>query len=221
MQAEGKSPSTDGPGEPIDPTRSMELVWQGQRGDSQAVNELLVRYISRMRRVINIKIVRSLRSRIDPDDVLQETMIVATRRLGDLQVLTPSSILQWMAKIADYQIKGRLDYLNAEKRDAGRERRLRLEEDSTDSNASGVLVPFAGPSPSQFYARNELEERIDAQIQALEPPEYREVILMRDYYEADWEAIRAELGRVSADAVQDLYHRAHKRLKERLGKYLE
>jgi DNA-directed RNA polymerase specialized sigma24 family protein len=148
-------------------------------------------------------------------------MIVATRRLGDLQVLTPSSILQWMAKIADYQIKGRLDYLNAEKRDAGRERRLRLEEDSTDSNASGVLVPFAGPSPSQFYARNELEERIDAQIQALEPPEYREVILMRDYYEADWEAIRAELGRVSADAVQDLYHRAHKRLKERLGKYLE
>jgi RNA polymerase sigma factor (sigma-70 family) len=210
-----------GDGEPLDPTRSMELVWQGQRGDPGAVNELLTRYIPRIRRVIHIKITRSLRSRIDPDDALQETLMVATRRLNDLEIRTPSSILQWMAKISDFVIKGRLEYLNAEKRSAGRERHLRLDEDSTDSSASGIVLPFQGPSPTQFCVRNELEERIDAEIQALEPPEYREVILMRDYYEADWESIRAELGRVSADAVQDLYHRAHKRLKERLAKYIE
>jgi len=219
--SEGRDGSTTG-GPLDDPTRSMELVWQGQKGDLGAVNELLARYIPRMRRVLNIKIPRSLRSRIDPEDVLQETLIVATRRLNELEIRTPSSILQWMAKIGDYQIKNRLEYLRAEKRDTGRERHLRGgDEDSSDSSASGVVVPFLGPSPSQFVARQELEQKIDEHIQALEPPEYREVLLMRDYYEADWETIRAELGRRNVSAVQDLYHRAHKRLRERLEKHLD
>jgi hypothetical protein len=46
------------------------------------------------------------------------------------------------------------------------------------------------------------------------------VILLRDYYEADWERIRTILGRPSVEAVQDLYHRAQKRLRERISKYL-
>ena len=61
---------------------------------------------------------------------------------------------------------------------------------------------------------------IDSQLEQLDPPDYREVILMRDYYELDWEAIRESLGRPSAEAVQDLYHRAHKRLRERMRHYL-
>jgi RNA polymerase sigma factor (sigma-70 family) len=174
----------------------------------------------RMRRVLRIKISGWMRSQIDPEDVLQETMMVAVRKLGELEIRTPASIMQWLAKIADYQIKNRIEYLRAEKRDAGRERRLKTEESSMDSNASGIIVPFQGPSPSQYYARTELEELIDTHLEELDPPDYREVILMRDYYESDWETIRANLGRPTVEAVQDLYHRAHKRLRERMRNYL-
>jgi RNA polymerase sigma-70 factor, ECF subfamily len=205
-----------GAGDEIDMTKSMELAMQGQRGDAQAVNELLTRYIPRMRRVLFIKIGRWQRARVDPDDVLQETLIVASRRLPELEVRTPASIYQWLAKIADYEIKNRLEYLHAEKRNPDRERHLRTDE--TDSSDSGVVVPFEGPSPSQFVARNELERQIDDCVEALEPPDYREVILMRDYYEADWESIRVKLGRPSIAAVQDLHARAQKRLRERLGR---
>lgn len=202
----------------IDPTQSMELVWQGQKGNAGAVNELFTRYIPRLRRILCIKITAAQRTAVDPEDVLQETLIVATRRLNELEVRTPASILQWLSKIADYEIKNRLEYLHAEKRDPAREQRVRTDCESED--LTGVIVQSGDPTPSQSFARSEMEDLIDLHVKQLEPADYREVILLRDYYEADWERIRTILGRPSVEAVQDLYHRAQKRLRERISKFL-
>jgi DNA-directed RNA polymerase specialized sigma24 family protein len=207
-----------GPPPDFDPTQSMELVWQGQRGDTQAVNELFTRYIPRVRRILNVKIPSGQRTKVDPDDVLQETLIVATRRLPELELRSPASILQWLSKIADYEIKNRLEYVHAERRNPARERRMAVSDDSEE--LSGLRLPSADPTPSQFCSRDELEGLIDKHLQELEPPDYREVILQRDYCDADWETIRANMGRPSTAAVEDLYHRAHKRLQERIAKYL-
>lgn len=203
--------------EGCDPTRSMELVVQGQRGDARAVNELFTRYIPRLRRIICIKIPPGQRARIDPDDVLQETMIVATRRLNELELRTRSSIIQWLTKIADLQIKNRFEYLSAQKRD-GREQRIQSDCDSVDQ--PGVLVSSDDPTPSECFSRNELLELVDRQVQQVEPADYREVILQRDYYELEWEEVRVRLGRPSIEAVHDLYQRAWKRVRERTAKFL-
>ena len=213
-EKEGAQPLPEG----IDPTQSMELVWQGQAGNAGAVNELFTRYIPRLRRILNIRITAAQRARVDPEDVLQETLIVATRRLNELEVRTPESIRQWLYKIADYEIKNRLEYLSAQKRDIAREVRVRSDSESED--LTGVVVPSFDPSPSQSYARSEMEALVDLHVKQLEPADYREVILLRDYYEADWERIREELGRPSVEAVQDLYHRAKERLRERIAKFL-
>lgn len=206
------------PAQGLDLTRSMELVRQGQRGDAGAVNELLTRYIPRLRRILAVKIAPAQRAAIDPDDVLQETLIVATQRLGGFEAHSAGSLLHWLAKIADNQIKSRLEYLHAEKRDAGRERRLGAEADSTAG--PGIAVPSTDPSPSQVYAREELEKLVDRELQQLEPPDYRDVILLRDYCESEWEHIRTVLRRPTLGAVQDLYHRAHARLRERLARFV-
>src|SRR5262245_34351466 len=66
MPIDGHEPGV--PGSDFDMTRSMWLAWQGQRGDTGAVNELLTRYIPRMRRVVSIK-VGWRHARIDPEDV--------------------------------------------------------------------------------------------------------------------------------------------------------
>ena len=204
--------------EGIDPTHSMELVWQGQRGNAGAVNELFTRYIPRLRRILCIKISAAQRAAVDPEDVLQETLIVASRRLNELELRTPSSILQWLSKIADYEIRNRLEYLHAEKRDPARELRMRSDGDSEDQ--FGVVVPSEDPTPSQSFARSEMEDLVDLHLNQLEPADYREVILLRDYYEADWEKIRSILGRPTVEAVQDLYKRAEKKLRERIAKFL-
>lgn len=208
----GAQPLPDG----IDPTQSMELVWQGQAGNAGAVNELFTRYIPRLRRILNIRITAAQRVKVDPEDVLQETLIVATRRFNELEVRTPESIKQWLSKIADYEIKNRLEYLHAQKRDAAREVRVRSDSESED--LTGVVVPSLDPTPSQTFARTEMEALLDLHVKQLEPADYREVILLRDYYEADWEQIRETLDRPSIEAVQDLYNRARKRLHERISK---
>jgi DNA-directed RNA polymerase specialized sigma24 family protein len=198
----------------IDPRDSVELVRNGQHGDVGAVNELLKRYMPRMQRVIGLLLCPWQRVRIDPDDVLQETMIVATRRLPELDVRTASGIHRWLARIVAFKIQEQLEYLGAAKRDPGRERRMRADEwDSTDT---GVVVAFAGPTPSEVLARRELDEQVDEHVARLEPPDFREVILLRDYQEAAWEEIRVRLGRPSIAAVKDLHERARKRLAERL-----
>ena len=213
-ESKGNAPFPDG----ADPTHSMELVWQGQRGNAGAVNELFTRYIPRLRRILCIKINSAQRAAVVPDDVLQETLIVASRRLNELELRTPSSILQWLSKIADYEIKNRLEYLHAQKRDPSRELRMRSDSDSEDQ--VGVVVPSEDPTPSQSFARSEMEDLVDMHLKQLEPADYREVILLRDYYEADWEKIRSILDRPSIEAVQDLYKRAEKKLRERIGKFL-
>ena len=201
----------------FDPTQSMELVWQGQRGDAGAVNELFTRYIPRVRRILSVKISAQQRVSVDPEDVLQETLIVAARRLPELELRSPSSILEWLAKIADFEIKNRIEYVRAQRRDPARERHIDVGNDSEE--LSGLRLPSNDPTPSQFCARGELEALIDQHVQQLEPEDYREVILQRDYYDLEWEAIRINMGRPTTGAVQDLYSRAHKRLQEQISKY--
>lgn len=201
----------------LDPTRSMELVWQGQKGDASAVNELFARYIPRMRSYLRIRIPLSQQRYLDPDDILQETLIVATRRLPELEVRSPASIKQWLSRIAEHKIEERRDYYNADCRDPRHERHIGLGVDSEDLR--GLQLSSNDPTPSQVLVRSELESISEDQLRQLEPPDYRDVILQRDYLDADWETIRVKLGRPTVEAVQDLYHRAHKRWKERVEKY--
>jgi len=201
----------------FDPTQSMELVWQGQRGDAGAVNELFTRYSPRLRRIVNVRIPIGEQYQVDPDDIVQETLIVANRRLSELQVRTPYSIINWLAKIADYKISDRREFLRAERRNPAKEQRICQSDESEDS--SGIRLSSTDPTPSQEFVRNEEEELMDQQMQLLEPADYREVILLRDYFDADWETIRCKLGRPTIDSVKELHQRAHKRLKQRMSKF--
>lgn len=211
--ASGEDEEPDDALPPPDLAASVDLVRLGQKGSSRAVNELFMRYIPRLQRILRIKIPAGLRAQVDADDVLQETLIVATRRLPELEVRTSASLLQWLAKIAEFEIKNRLEYLRAQKRDVARERIL--DNGSSDERPE-LFIPGTDPTPSQDLARVELEQLVDRELQALEPAEYREVIVLRDYCEYDWEPLREALQRPTVAAVQDLYRRALKRLKERV-----
>jgi len=51
--------------------------------DNRAFDQLFARYRSMLRRVVDLRFDPSLRSRIDPSDVVQETQLEAFRRLSD------------------------------------------------------------------------------------------------------------------------------------------
>lgn len=201
----------------FDPTRSMELVQQYQHGDAAAADELLRRYRPRMVRIVRVMVGPSRRALLDPEDIVQETMIVAARRLGEVEARTPDAILCWLRRIAELQLKGQLQYLHAQKRDPKREHSL--DASPGGDERAGLALPSCDPTPSQVFAREEMEHIVDREIHLLEPADYREVILLRDLCGAEWEHIRSVLGRPSLAAVQDLHRRAHERLRERLARF--
>ena len=197
-------------------SRSIELVQRIQTGDRDALNELFERYKPRLKRIIRIKMGARLQRHLDEDDIVQEVFLIAMRKVQEFELRSHAGILQWLARIAQHEISNKVEFYAAQKRDA---HEVPLRADS--GTRHGVLVPANQPSPSQEALRAEFEELIDSYVEELDPPEYREVILRRDYYQEEWEGIRAALGRPTVEAAQELYRRAYKRLRERMSKHLE
>ena len=196
-------------------SRSIELVRQSQAGNREACNELLERYRPRLLRIVRVKLGAELRKHLDEEDVVQEALLIASTKLVSFELRSHAGILHWLARIAENVIRQKRERHGAEKRGAGRELSLHL------GDTTGLAVAASSLSPSQQASRAELEELVDATVEELEPPEYREVILQRDYYQEEWEDVRRVLDRPTVAAAQELYRRAHERLKERLRKHLD
>ena len=199
-----------------DAAKTVELVGRLKKGDRAAMNELFRRYQPRLRRVVGIKMGGWLRARCDPDDIVQDACVVAMEKLGDFELRGHASVLQWLTRIAEYQISNKIAYHRALQRDSVRERRLSTGDPSSSDILPGPAVADPGPTPSQVHLRSELETILDECVGEIEPDDYREIVLMRDYYGADWETIRRQLGRPSLEAVQELHRRAREKLRERL-----
>ncbi|MHC5543202.1 ECF-type sigma factor, partial [Singulisphaera rosea] len=65
-------------------TRDLpDLIDDAARGDIEARQALLERYRDNLRRMVAARLDRRLASRIDPSDVVQETLVDAARRMDD------------------------------------------------------------------------------------------------------------------------------------------
>lgn len=205
------------PPEPLpELSRSIELVRQFHAGDPAACNELLARYRPRLLRIVRVKLGPGLRSLLDEEDVVQEALLVAATKLASFELRSHAGILHWLARIAENVIRQKREHHGAEKRAQGRAVPLQ-----PGTGTAGLALAASGLSPSRQASRAELEALVDATVEELEPPEYRAVILQRDYYQEEWEEVRRALDRPTVAAAQELYRRAHQRLKERLRKHFD
>jgi len=190
---------------------SVNLVRRAQDGDREALGALVLRYQDRVRRLVRIRMGPQFDGVLDSLDLSQDTWLAAMRGLGGLQARDHSGIIAWLARIAENQVLDAADRLNTAKRDRRREVPL-----SEDGSAAGAA---RGGSPSEEASRRELKAMYDACVAEL-PPEWRQVVLLREYSLAEWPAISEQLGRPSVHATKQLYRRAQLRLgallKERL-----
>ncbi|MCP3920006.1 MAG: sigma-70 family RNA polymerase sigma factor [bacterium] len=206
---------SDGPGSPtpLDPdpaelTLSMQLVRRAQGGESAALDELLARYEDRVRRMATIRMGSRVRSFMDSADLVQNTYMVAVRKLDGLELRSHASIIQWLSKILENQIRDAARYAGAEGRDRGREVPIDGAHDGMHSHRHPAA---AGPSPADAVSDAELAGIYDTCVGELEG-DFREVVLLRDYAGMSWERIQAELGRPTSRATQQLYQRARIKL---------
>lgn len=149
----------------------------------------------------------ALRAHVSPDDLLQETRLLAYRHLTDEGVADDAALRAWLARILErVSLNTRRRYLKTKKR-GGDVLSLSLRGPTPSGGSQPCLdVPGSATSPSQGAARSESIERL-RQVMDLLPADARNVILMVRFDGKSFAEAAAALGRTEA-ATRKLLSRA-------------
>jgi RNA polymerase sigma-70 factor (ECF subfamily) len=188
-----------------DLTRSVDLVQQAQSGDRDALNRLFARYYERVRRIVRLRLGRRLRETVDSGDILQETFIHAVKAFQNFEVREDASLTNWLSRLAERQIIAQADFHGAKKRDI--KKRVPLQAPSGEDETFEVVHLDDQTRPLERLENAEQAGIVEACIEELSD-EHRELIILRNYAGASWEAVAEELGRPSAAAARMMHARA-------------
>lgn len=81
-----------------------QLVQRAVSGDKTAEVQLLTRHRDRLKRFVLVRLDRKLSGRVDPSDVVQETLIQAAQRLSSYLELQPIPFYPWIRQLAIEQV---------------------------------------------------------------------------------------------------------------------
>ncbi|MFN0136020.1 MAG: RNA polymerase sigma factor [Phycisphaerae bacterium] len=180
-------------------------------GDTAAMAELLREHAATLRGQLSID--AKWQSIIDVDDVLQVTYLEAFLRIGSFADTGPGSLLAWLRRIADNNLRDAIKGLQRLKRPPP----MRQAARGSDESAVELLdlLGVTTTSPSRELATTEMKTALAGALAAL-PDDYARVIRLYDLEGRSIEETVASCGR-SAGAVHMLRARAHARLRELLG----
>jgi RNA polymerase sigma-70 factor (ECF subfamily) len=196
------------------PTADTEqLLDQAAHGDTAARDLLLQRHRDRLKRMVAVRSDPRLAARVDPSDVVQETLALAAARLDNYLRTRPLPYYAWLRQIAEQRL------IDLHRRHVGAERRSVTREGPGLSDQSALALAdrlFARhSSPSARLQRAERQDRVRAALAAL-PGNDREVLVLRILEELPTRDIAAVLA-ISEVAVRSRQVRALERLKNLLG----
>ncbi len=184
-------------------------------GDADALQHLIVHQHAELRGVVAGTIDAALRSRIDPDDILQQAYIVAFKSVGDTEFNSPEHFRNWLKRIAFDRLKDAQRDHRRQKRDVRREVAGHSPADATASYPDLIQRLAGGEStPSRQIAKNEAIAAVMSCLAQLKDDQ-REVVRLRFLEDVPVTEIAQRLGKPET-AVYTLCHRGLKSLRERM-----
>lgn len=178
--------------------QTVELLARARQGSEAALNDLFQRYAGKLLTLIRLRMGPSLRARLESRDILQASLLKAFAGLEQAQGEDGTSLMAWLAAIAENEIRDQAAYHRRQRRDVGRE--VPLEGEGTPPLARRVRSAL-----SRMVAGEE-EQRLERALESL-TAQHREVILLRKLEELTYPEIARRLGK-SPDACRMLYARA-------------
>ena len=195
----------------------LRLVRRAAEGDAAAAGEALVRHRARLRRMVDARLDRRVRGRVDPSDVLQDGFADALARLPGYLADPRLPLFLWLRLVVGERLaKVHRDHLGARARDAGREVSLyRGPMPAASSAALAAHLLGKETSPTQAAVRAERLVRLQEALNALDPLD-REVLSLRHFEELT-HAEAARVLDVGEAAAAKRYVRALRRLRDVLN----
>jgi RNA polymerase sigma-70 factor (ECF subfamily) len=191
-----------------------ELLQRAGRGEHGACSQLLDRYRQRLRRMIVLRLDRRVAARVDPSDVVQDSLAEAAMELSDFIRRRPLPFYPWLRQIACQKLVDvHRRHLQARKRSVAREVNPLLSDQSALEIARQLCVSRMS-SPSAKLRREELCQRVQNALVQLTDRD-REILILRYLEQLSPQEIAAILG-LSQSAVSMRHTRALCRLRDLL-----
>ena len=173
---------------------TARLFEEAQSGGPEALDALYRRCAAKLLPLIRLRMGRTLRAEMESRDILQSVMLKSFRKLP--QVHEGAALMGWLSRIAENEIRDRVDYLHRQQRDAARNVPI--------DDAAEVPAPLR--RALSLVIMGEEAERLEQALEAL-PADQREVIVLRKLEEMTFPEIAARLGK-SDDACRMMFARA-------------
>ncbi len=195
----------------------LQTIRKASDGDREAFDRLVREQEGPLRALVTAQMGEGLRSRIEVEDLLQETFLHAFRSIGQFEGSSEAAFRAWLARIASNTVAEKGRRLTAQKVDYQREVAL-PGDPSSDSPRGGAPSPnLASPqtSPSGNLRREERLERLLGAIEKL-APDHRQVIVLTRIEGLSVKEVAQRMGR-SDKATSMLLLRAMLALREIFG----
>lgn len=179
-----------------------DLITRAKQDDKDALNELFKRYHKVLRLIVASQVDRKFRFRVSESDVVQDTLVKATRDFDGFKGISAGELMNWLKKILSRSLINMIRHDQAQIRDVRRE--INKSVDSTAIMISR-MCDRQETSPVDAVIR---DERLIQLAECLEKLPEDQQAAIRMYYLSQMS--RAEVGKRldrSADAVAGLLRR--------------
>jgi RNA polymerase sigma-70 factor, ECF subfamily len=180
---------------------TLDLVERAKAGDTDALNRLFARHLPTLRRWASGRLPRWARDAMDTDDLVQETVIRAVKRIGSFEPRHEGALQSYLRQAIVNRIR---DEVRRSARSPGADE---LQDNHADR----------GASPLEAAIGREAVERYEAALARLRPQE-REAIVARVEMDYGYQDVAQALGKPTADAARMAVSRALLRLAEEMSR---
>ena len=192
-----------------------QLLDAARDGQIEPLGQLLELYRNYLAILATTQFNQRLRRRMNPSDLVQDTMLAAHRDFGKFRGNTEREFLGWLRQILINSLHHAVEtHLKAKKRDIRCE--ISIEQISAALDRSVVnfanVLADSGPSPSTAMRKREGAVALADQLAKLRP-QYRDVIVLRNLQGLSFDEIAERMDR-KAGAVRMLWLRAIEKFKQ-------
>ncbi|MHB1034560.1 MAG: sigma-70 family RNA polymerase sigma factor [Pirellulales bacterium] len=189
-----------------------DLLRRAREGDAESRDRLFAACRSYLSLIARARVESWLRTKVDASDLVQQTLLEAHRDFDRFDGHSEGEWLAWLRRILTHNAADFVRcYRGTSKREAFRE--VPLRHPSDPSSVRGAPEPASpGGTPSQEFLLHDHELRMAAAMDQL-PPDYQEVIVLRNLERLPFDDVAKRMGR-SRPAVQMLWTRAIRKLQE-------
>lgn len=174
-------------------------------------NQWPERFRSYLRLLARMQLDQGLRSKLDPSDIVQQTLLQAHRAMGDYRGQSDAEMAAWLRQILARNLSHAVRDFGRDKRNVNRERSMHAAVDASSARLEAWLAAEQS-SPSQQAQHNEQVLQLCNALEQI-PESQREAVQLHYWQGCTLAEIAERLDRTPA-AAAGLLKRGMRKLRE-------